>query len=98
MVDNTVKNEDVAHATHEDVVHATPEEDDQLTSEKIHAQSVAAAAYELNRIDLDQISREALHWKSRATLRLLACILVQGLSIYIFQLMDPPTTSLRDLR
>lgn len=47
---------------------------------KIPAQEVQIASHELNRIDLHQLSRSAFKWKSKATLRLIACVLVQGMS------------------
>lgn len=53
-------------------------QDDIIGKEKVQAQHIEAAVYELNKIDLDQLSRDALTWKSRATLRLALCVLVKA--------------------
>lgn len=58
----------------------THDGEDEIGIEKAKVQQIEAAKYELNKIDFDQISREAIHWKSRAVLRLAAVILVQGIS------------------
>ena len=63
-------------------------DEDEIGEEKAKVQQIAAAKYELNKIDFDQISREAIHWKSRAVLRLAAVILVQGISAP--RLLFPP--------
>ncbi|KFZ00549.1 hypothetical protein V500_01028 [Pseudogymnoascus sp. VKM F-4518 (FW-2643)] len=52
--------------------------------EKFQDHSVEAAKHELNRIDLDQLSKDAITFKSRATLRLAVVILIQGLSVAAF--------------
>ena len=65
------------------VEHVEDEDHDEITTEKIQIHHLEAAAHELNKIDLDKLSSEALSWKSRATIYLLGCILVQGLSMSI---------------
>lgn len=51
-----------------------------ITNEKFPYDSVEAAKHELNRIDLDQLSKDALTIKSRAARRLAVVIMIQGLS------------------
>lgn len=48
--------------------------------DKSEAFQVEIAQTDLNRVDLDKLSREALTFKSRATLRLAVVIAIQGLS------------------
>lgn len=72
--------------------HATQDDyPDDMGAEKIQAQQVEAAAHELNRIDIDKLARDSLTWKSRATVRLLQCVLVQGLSKMHPSSGEPPT-------
>lgn len=62
-------------------------EEPEDVGEKFQDDSVEAAKHELNRIDLDQLSKDALTFKSRATLRLAVVILIQGLSKPTFGLI-----------
>ena len=48
--------------------------------EKIEAIQVEVAADHLNVVDFELLSRESIKFKSRATLRLLAVIVIQGIS------------------
>ena len=48
--------------------------------EKLQAIHVEQAAEQLNTIDFELLSREAIRFKSRATLRLLVVIIIQGIS------------------
>jgi hypothetical protein len=50
------------------------------TKNKIEEHQAEVAQDQLNRIDIDLLSHESIQLKSRATLRLLLVILVQGLS------------------
>jgi len=49
-------------------------------TEKIEEHQVEIAQYQLNRIDLDLLAKESIVIKSRAALRMLLVIIVQGLS------------------
>ena len=77
----TTEKESAAQVFHDDHIDLAGDDGNDLVgSEKKEAQEVAIAAHQLNRIDLDNLARSAYSWKSMATLRLLACILVQGSS------------------
>jgi hypothetical protein len=54
--------------------------DDTKINEKIEVIQVEAATQQLNVIDFDLLSRESIQFKSRATLRLLLVIIIQGIS------------------
>ena len=60
-----------------------------IASEKIEEHQIEVAKYELNRIDLDKVSRDAITSKSRAALRLAVVIIVQGLSESVRFLHSP---------
>jgi hypothetical protein len=64
-----------AHAHHHEGVGL-----DDLPNEKVHDHAVEAAKHDLNRVDLDQLSKSAINIKSRAARRLAVVIIVQGLS------------------
>jgi hypothetical protein len=49
-------------------------------TEKIEEHQVEIAQYQLNRMDLDLLSKESISIKSRAALRMLLVIVGQGLS------------------
>jgi hypothetical protein len=49
-------------------------------TEKIEEHQVEIAQYQFNRIDLNLLSKESIGIKSRAALRMLLVIIVQGLS------------------
>ncbi|KAH6661705.1 general substrate transporter [Halenospora varia] len=57
---------------------------DNVANEKIQDNSVEAAKHDLNRVDLDQLSKDAITIKSRAARRLAVVIMIQGLSVAAF--------------
>jgi hypothetical protein len=73
---------DVRHLEHSD-----PHDENVDIDEKIEVIQVQAAAEHLNVIDFELLSRESIQFKSRATLRLIVVIIIQGIS----ELQPPPT-------
>jgi hypothetical protein len=57
---------------------------DHFPNEKFQDNAVEAAKHDLNRVDLDQLSKSAINIKSRAARRLAVVIIVQGLSKLFF--------------
>ncbi|OAQ57868.1 sugar transporter (hexose transporter) [Pochonia chlamydosporia 170] len=88
---------DNSTAPSDNVTAAHAETLQQVGSEKIQEQFVEEAEYELNRIDLDKLSREAFSWKSRAGLRIIFCIIVQGLSTAAYGIDGSVTSGLAAL-
>ena len=61
--------------SHEDTLDTTENQ-----YEKLQAIHIEHAAEKLNTVDFELLSRESIRFKSRATLRLLLVIFVQGIS------------------
>jgi hypothetical protein len=53
---------------------------DDVANEKFQDNPVEAAKHDLNRVDLDQLSKDAITIRSRAARRLAMVIIIQGLS------------------
>ncbi|TVY26879.1 Lactose permease [Lachnellula hyalina] len=73
----------MAEAKTGDVIHHEHTLDDEV-NEKIQDDSVEAAKHDLNRMDLDKLSKDAFSVKSRAARRLAVVIMIQGLSVAAF--------------
>jgi len=73
----------MAEAKTGDVIHHEHTLDDEV-NEKIQDDSVEAAKHDLNRMDLDKLSKDAFSVKSRAARRLAVVIMIQGLSKLFF--------------
>jgi hypothetical protein len=81
---NSITTQLVKMAEHRDdtkiEVSAHHESVDSASKKKLEDISVEAATRDLNRIDLDKLSKDAINIKSRAARRLALVILIQGLS------------------
>jgi hypothetical protein len=62
----------------QNVLHSPPAESEYI--EKIEEARIGNAAQQLNVLDFDLLSRESIQFKSRATLRLIRVIIIQGIS------------------
>lgn len=62
----------------QNVLHSPPVESEHI--EKIEEARIENAAQQLNVLDFDLLSRESIQFKSRATLRLIIVIVIQGIS------------------
>jgi hypothetical protein len=63
-------------------------------SEKIEEIQVEVAAHQLNQIDFELLSRESIQFKSKATLRLILVIIIQGISTCLFYKPKTPLLTL----
>ena len=57
-------------------------EDNNDIKEKIEKVQIEVAAQQLNVIDFELLSRESIQFKSKATLRLILVIIIQGISAF----------------
>ena len=57
-------------------------------TEKVEEIQIENAAQQLNVVDFDLLSRESIQFKSRATLRLVRVIVIQGISESSFSLIQ----------
>ena len=61
-------------------------------SEKVEEIQLENAAQQLNVVDFDLLSRESIQFKSRATLRLIRVIVIQGISQSSFTFIQDSLT------
>ena len=66
----------------QNVLHAPPVGGEHI--EKIEEARIENAAQQLNVLDFDLLSMESIQFKSRATLRLIGVIVVQGIGQFCF--------------
>ena len=57
------------------------EPDTMTAGSKTEQYEIEHAQHNLNRINIEQLSKDAITWKSKATLRLAVVIMIQGLSM-----------------
>jgi hypothetical protein len=69
-----------SHAQPKVAMQHTEQHHEDKINEKIEAIQVEVATEHLNVIDFELLSRESINFKSKATLRLLLVIIIQGIS------------------